>query len=156
MADADYQQLLEELRASIQIVNQRARRYRTWHMLLLLVSLVGGLLTTALAGESAMGGKKLPEIAVALTSGGSLSDLAPHWRVVCGVVALVNLLATGSTAAVNLFKIAERRTEATLCVGALEALRVELATNTHLDEATVDEVRADYVKLLKQYSEYFR
>ena len=156
MVDTDSQRLLEELRTSIQTVNQRARRYRTWHVLLLLVSLLGGLLATALAGESAMGGKKLPQATVAMTTGGQLSDLALNWRVVYGVVALFNLLATGSTAAVNLFKIAERRTEATLCVGALEGLRVELTTNTHLDEATVDEMRADYVKLLKQYSEYFR
>jgi hypothetical protein len=156
MDDAESQRLLEELNAGIRIVNRCARRYRTWNMLLLLVSLVGGLLTTALAGESAMGGKQLPQATVTMMTGGQLSDLAPNWRMVCGVISLVNLLATGATAAVNLFKISERSTEATLCVGALEALRVELATNSHLDQATVDEVRADYVKLLKQYAAYFR
>src|SRR5512143_1211848 len=155
MADTEYQRLFEEVNTSIQVVNRRAQRYRTWQVLLLLVSLVGGLLVTALAGESAMGGKKLPQATVAITTGGPLSDLAPNWRVVCGVMALVNLLATGATAAVNLFKLSEHSTEATLCVGALEALRVELATNTHLDQATVDEVRADYVKLPTPYTEYF-
>jgi len=150
MADADCQQLLDELRASIRIVNQRARRYRTWHVLLL-VSLVGGLLATALAGESAMGGKKLPEMALSMTTGGPLSELAPGWRLVCGLVSLLNLLATAATAIENLFKISQRRTEASLCVGSLEALRVELATTSHVKEATLDAVRADYAKLLKQY-----
>lgn len=155
MTEDDRQSLLEELHVSIDIVNQRARRYRIWHVLLLLVSLVGGLLATALAGESALGGKTLPEIAVAMTSGGPLSELAPNWRVVCGLIALVNLLATGATAVENLFKISQRRTEALLCVGSLQALRVELATTSHVEEVTLDEVRADYAKLLKQYSEYF-
>jgi len=155
MTDADCQHLLDELRASIRVVNQRARRYRTWHALLLLVSLLGGLLATALAGESAMGGKKLPGMAVGMTIGGPLSDLTLNWRVVYGLVALLNLLATAATAIENLFKISQRRTEAILCVGSLEALRVELATTSRVEEATLDEVRADYAKLLKQYSEYF-
>lgn len=124
--------------------------------MLLLISLVGGLLATALAGESATGGKKLPEIAVAMTTGGPLSELAPNWWIVCGLVSLFNLLATAATAIENLFKISQHRTAAILCVGNLEALRVELATTSQGEETTLNEVRVDYAKLIKQYSEYFR
>lgn len=155
MADADSQRLLDEISASIRIVNQRARRYRTWHVLLVFISLIAGLLATALAGDSAMGGKKLPQMTMAMTGGGPLSELPMGWRMVCGVIAIVNLLATAATAIENLFKISERRTEAILCVGSLEALRVELATTSQLKEGVLNEVRADYAKLLKQYSEYF-
>src|SRR3712207_59068 len=103
----DFQLLRSDVANRLATVNRNARRYRTLHTSLVILTLICGILSTTLAADSAMDTKIVaPEVAEAAT-GKEPAPLAKGWKAVCGAIAVISLIGTVSQGIHNLLKISE-------------------------------------------------
>jgi hypothetical protein len=134
-------------------VRRVARRYRRVNMALLLLALVCGALSTALAGDAARGGRISSGVAQA-TTGRVPSELPRGWRNVCTVIAVLTFTATVVTGANSGLKIVEHQARSFACVGALDALQTELLRESVLRPDALDKAHAEFAAIRRQYAEY--
>ncbi|QDA59058.1 hypothetical protein [Hymenobacter jejuensis] len=146
--------LLAEISQRRTDVSKKARRYRRLNIALLVASLFFGLLATTLAGDSAAEGKLVAANVAEATTGKVPSTLPPGWRNVCRLIAICTFLGTAATGISSGLKIAENQSKATLCVGQLNAMQIELLDENQ-DEATLRRLQDDLLKVYKDYPEYF-
>lgn len=152
----DRDQLLSDVKMGLSTVNVSAIKYRRFHTTLAFCTIVSGLFATLLAGDSARNGKVLAGNTAKLATGKAPSDLPKGWRIVCGVIAVCTLLSTAAASIDKLLKIAEHRSKAITCAGAVDSLRVTLESTARPTRETIDDSRAEYAKLRSDYAEYFR
>ena len=150
----DKKELRRDLSDRLIIVNKKARHYRRLNTLLLVVAVTFGLLVSGLAGDSFKGGAVIAKsIAVATTRDESTNPME-GWRNVYGIIAVLSLIATLATGFNNSLKIGEHQTKSIVCAGTLDGLLLE-AQGAKTSE-TLDKVRDDFQKLLKDYADYTR
>jgi hypothetical protein len=148
--------LRQEIERRQAAADKAARRYRRLNIALLAVSLLCGLFAAALAGDSAAAGKMIAAPVAEATTGNPPSPLAKGWRNVCGIIAILSLLATAANGIGSVFKIAEHQSKAFVCAGVLDSLHTDLLPGGAMGPEAVEKVRADLAKLLKDYPEYVR
>lgn len=148
--------LRQEIERRQAAADKAARRYRRLNVALLAVSLVCGLFAAALAGDSAATGKVIAAPVAEATTGNPPAALAKGWRNVCGVIALLSLLATAANGIGTVFRIADHQSKAFVCAGILDSLHTDLLPGGTLGPEAVVKVRTDLAKLLKEYPEYVR
>lgn len=150
----DRETLRERIQESIQQVRRSARRYRRVSTGLLLVGLLAGALSTALAGEAFRGGRLAANVARS-TTGREPADLPRGWRNLCGVIAVLTLAGTLANGANSVFKLADHQARTAACGGALGALQAELLGEDAVRRVTLDKTRAGLDTIRLSYDEYF-
>ena len=146
--------LRNEIQDAILTVRRRARRYRRASSILVLTTMLTGAFATALAGDAYSGGPFAANVAQT-TTGKVPAELARGWRNVCGLIALLTLIGTIATGTDSVLKIAEHRTKAFACVGALDGLQAALLRDGVVRRATLDKANADLAAIRREYAEYF-
>ncbi|HEX9107851.1 MAG TPA: hypothetical protein VF832_11495 [Longimicrobiales bacterium] len=149
--------LERELTTRLTQANRYALRYRRTNNLLLLLGIVLGLAATAFAGDAFRGSKALATPVVEATTPAPVpADLPKGWRNVCGLVALMTLLATIANAVNAGLKTSEHQARATACAGAVDALRTQVALGGEITGKRLEEIRGELTRLLRDYAEFFR
>jgi hypothetical protein len=143
----DRQLLLEDVRSRRAFADQRARRYRRVDLTLLILSIVCGLLATALAADAANGGG----VAAQQIAGNPSAALGPGWRKLCGLIAACSFLGTLAAALNSGLKLAEHRAQAMACAGRLDALHAELIASGDYQLA-----KDEFIRVLREYPQYLR
>ena len=146
--------LRSEIQNAIVTVRRRARRYRRVSSILVLTTMLCGAFATALAGDAFSGGPLAAGVAQT-TTGKVPADLAAGWRNVCGIIALLTLVGTIASGTDSVLKIAEHRTKAFACVGALDGLHAELLRESAIRRSSLDQAAAGLTAIRREYSEYF-
>ena len=144
-----------DLRARRDFVDQRARKYRRFDLLLLVGSIVCGLIATTLAADAAKGGSVAAEAVAAATTGKTPPPLGNGWRNLCGIVAACSFLSTLASALNSGLKLAEHRAQAMTCAGRLDALHAELVAAPE-SQAAFQGVKDEFVRVLREYPQYLR
>ncbi len=151
----DRQRLRSEIERRLRRAAAAARRYRRWNTVLMAAGITLGLAAAALAGNAALGSKALTQpVAAAARPGAHLGDLAPGWRLVCGIIGAFTFLGTLANALASGFKVAEGEARARAAAGALDGLRSRLLTTGALRVAEVEETRAAFARVLTDYAAY--
>jgi len=151
----DRQVLKSEIERRLGSAAAAARRYRRWNVTLMALGITLGLAASALAGNAALGGKSLVQpAAAAVKPGVHLSDLAPGWRYVCGLIGVLTFLGTLANALGSGFKVAEGEARARAAAGSLAALRTRLLGSGPMRTRDVEEAREALAKVLIEYAPY--
>ena len=146
--------LRSEIQGAIVTVRRTARRYRRLSSILVLTTMLCGAFATALAGDAFAGGPLAAGVAQT-TTGKAPADLARGWRNVCGIIALLTLVGTIASGTDSVLKIAEHRTKAFACVGALDGLQAALHRESVIRRSSLDQATADLAAIRREYAEYF-
>ncbi len=152
----DLDLMRQEVGKRLEMVNKNARRYRRQNSFLLVVALLFGLTAAGLAGDSAFGGKMVAASVAEASTGKTPSDLPKGWRNVCGLIAVLTLLGTAATGVNNALKINEHQARSFVCAGAMDGLQAELLPGSSMRRETLNRVKTELAKLLKDYPECFR
>lgn len=144
--------LRADVQDAIRHVRRTARRYRRASTILLLTAMLCGALATALAGDAFRGGRLAANTAQA-TTGRVPAALAPGWRNVCGLIALLTLAGTVASGTNSVLKLADHQARTTACVAALAALQGDLAQP--LPQAGLEKASASLDAIRLTYDEYF-
>ncbi|MBI5558369.1 MAG: hypothetical protein HY885_12105 [Deltaproteobacteria bacterium] len=150
----DRQRLREELTMRVLVARKKARRYRIWNYTLLVAALIFGLMATALAADSAKGGKMVAGPVAEATTGKPPAELPKGWRNVCGLIALFTLLGTTASGVHTSLKIAEHQSRATRCLGLLDSLSAELVPDASARREILERVSGDFAGIVKDYADY--
>ena len=150
----DRDRLRGEIEAAIEQVRRSGRRYRRASMVLLLTGLVCGTVSTALASDAFRGGRVSARTAEA-TTGRAPAALAPGWRNVCGIIALLTLMGTVATGTNSVLKLSEHQGRTTACLGALAALQAGLFEEGAVRQNVLDKTQASLATIRLTYDEYF-
>jgi len=157
VADAledDRARLRNDIEEAIHQVRRAGRRYRRASTILLLIGMTCGALSTALAGEAFRGGRVAANVAQA-TTGRVPSDLAPGWRNLCGIIAVLTLAGTIATGTNSVLKLADHQARTVACIGALAALQTDLFQDGGVRPAALEKARAGLNTIRVAYDEYF-
>ena len=146
--------LRSEIQDAIVKVRRTARRYRRVSSMLVLTTMLCGAIATALAGDAFSGGPVAAGVAQT-TTGKVPADLALGWRNVCGIIALLTLVGTIASGTDSVLKIAEHRTKAFACVGALDGLQAALLRESVVRRPGLDQAPAGLAAIRREYAEYF-
>lgn len=117
--DGDQRETLGvEIGRSLARVGERVSRLQTAHTLLNLLAVIGGLVSTLLAGGSAANGAPLLGVGNA------------GWGLTCALAALLTLGGTLAGGIDQQFRVGETLGQARACMGRLRALEVALSTGS--------------------------
>ena len=144
--------LRTDVQEAIRHVRRTARRYRRASTILLLTAMMCGALATALAGDAFRGGRLAANTAQA-TTGRVPSALAPGWRNLCGLIALLTLAGTVASGTNSVLKLADHQARTTACVTALATLQGDLTQE--LPQAGLEKAKASLETIRLTYDEYF-
>jgi hypothetical protein len=150
----DRDRLREEIDSTIQQVRRSGRRYRRASMALLLVGMLCGAVSTALASDAFRGGRLAARTAEA-TTGRTPTDLPRGWRNVCGIIAMLTLAGTLATGTNSALKLSDHQARTTACLAALAALQGPLFEEGALRPNVLDKTKAGLANLRLTYDEYF-
>ena len=152
--ESDRERLVEHIREAIQQVHRAARRYRRISTALLLIGLLCGAVSTALAGDAFRGGSVAARTAQA-TTGRVPTELARGWRNLCGIIAVLTLAGTLATGTNSVLKLSDHQARTTACLAALGALQSELFAGSALQAAALAKAKSALDNIRIQYDEYF-
>ena len=152
----DREALRGELRKALLTVNKNARRYRRLNTIFLIIGMIFGLLSTALAADASRGGKVIAADVAEATTGKVPSDLPPGWRNTCALIAVFGLIGTAATAINTVLKISEHKAKVFVCAGRLDSLLTDLIPESNLRRPVLEKVTTELAKLQSDYAEYFR
>jgi hypothetical protein len=152
--ESDRERLIEHIRDAVQQVRRAARHYRRVSSALLLIGLLCGAVSTMLAGDAFRGGSVATRTAQA-TTGRVPAELAPGWRNLCGVIAVLTFAGTLATGTNSVLKLSEHQARTTACLTALAALQTELLDGSALQAAALTRAKAALDNIRIQYDEYF-
>src|SRR5262245_34474616 len=133
----DREVLREQIQESIRQVRRSARRYRRVSTGLLLVGMLAGTVSTALATEAFRGGRLAASVAQG-TTGRPAAELPQGWRNVCGIIAALTLAGTLANGANSVFKFADHQARTAACASALAALQADLLGADAVRPAALD------------------
>jgi hypothetical protein len=151
---SDRDRLREEIARTIQQVRRSGRRYRRGSMVLLLVGMISGTVSTALASDAFRGGRLSVKTAEA-TTGRTPSDLPRGWRNVCGIIAVLTLAGTLATGTNSVLKLSEHQARTTACLVALGALQAGLFEEGAVRPSVLEKTQASLATIRLTYDEYF-
>jgi hypothetical protein len=152
--ETDRERLVEHIREAIQQVRRAGRRYRRTSAALLLIGLLCGAVSTALAGDAFRGGPVAARTAQA-TTGRAPAELARGWRNLCGIIAVLTLAGTLATGTNSVLKLSEHQARTTACLAALGALQNELFDGGAPQPAVLAKAKSALENIRIQYDEYF-
>jgi len=150
----DREVLREQIQESIRQVRRSARHYRRVSTGLLLVGLLAGALSTALATEAFRGGRLAANVAQG-TTGRVPAELPQGWRNVCGILAVLTLAGTLANGANSVFKFSDHQARTAACASALASLQADLLGADAVRPAALDKARAGLDTIRLSYDEYF-
>lgn len=150
----DRDQLREEIERAIQQVRRSGRRYRRASMVLLLIGLICGTVSTALASDAFRGGRVAARTAEA-TTGRTPSELPRGWRNLCGIIALLTLGGTLATGTNSALKLSDHQARTTACLVALAGLQAGLFDESAARPGTLEKTQASLANIRLTYDEYF-
>jgi hypothetical protein len=150
----DRERVRDEINQAIQQVRHSGRRYRRASMVLLLIGLICGTVSTALASDAFRGGRLAARTAEA-TTGKVPAALAPGWRNVCGIIAVLTLAGTLATGTNSVLKLSEHQARTTACLGALAALQAGLFEEGAVRQNVLDKTKTSLATIRLTYDEYF-
>ena len=150
----DRDRLLERIQESVSQVRRAARRYRRISTALLLVGMLCGAVSTALAGDAFRGGPLAAKTAET-TTGKVPAELARGWRNLCGIIAGLTLAGTLATGTNSVLKLADHQAQTRACLSALGSLQTDLYQDDSLRPASLDKARSTLETIKVQYDEYF-
>ena len=84
-----------------------------------------------------------------------LAALAPGWRNVCGIIALLTLAGTVATGTNSVLKLSEHQARTTTCLGALAALQAGLFEEGAVRQNVLEKTKASLATVRLTYDEYF-
>ena len=152
----DRQTLIQQLEYRLVLANKKARRYRRSNSVLLLTAVVFGLLATSLAADSAREGDIAAKPVAEATTGKIPSELPRGWRNVCGLIAVFTFAGTLANGINTALRISEHQSKAMTCAGLIDGLKTELVTEAGLRRESLDKVRIDLARIVREYPEYLR
>ena len=144
----------DEIEHAIQQVRRAGRRYRRASMVLMLVGLICGTVSTALASDAFRGGRLAARTAEA-TTGRTPSDLPRGWRNVCGIIAVLTLGGTLATGTNSALKLSDHQARTTACLGALASLQASLFEEGAVRQSVLEKTQATLATIRLTYDEYF-
>lgn len=147
-------QLREEIERAIQQVRRSGRRYRRASMVLLLIGLICGTVSTALASDAFRGGRVAARTAEA-TTGRTPSELPRGWKNVCGIIAVLTLGGTLATGTNSALKLSDHQARTTACLVALAGLQAGLFDESAARPGVLDKTQASLANIRLTYDEYF-
>ena len=150
----DRDRLRDEIERAIQQVRRSGRRYRRASMMLLLTGLLCGSVSTALASDAFRGGRLSARTAEA-TTGRTPAALAPGWRNVCGIIAVLTLAGTLATGTNSVLKLSEHQARTTACLAALAGLQAGLFEEGGVRQSALEKTKASLATVRLAYDEYF-
>ena len=150
----DRDQLREEIERAIQQVRRSGRRYRRASMVLLLIGLICGTVSTALASDAFRGGRVAARTAEA-TTGRTPSELPRGWRNLCGIIALLTLGGTLATGTNSALKLSDHQARTTACLVALAGLQAGLFDESAARPGALEKTQASLANIRLTYDEYF-
>ena len=150
----DRDQLREEIERAIQQVRRSGRRYRRASMVLLLLGLICGTVSTALASDAFRGGRVAARTAEA-TTGRTPSELPRGWRNVCGIIAVLTLGGTLATGTNSALKLSDHQARTTACLIALAGLQAGLFDESAVRPGVLEKTQASLANIRLTYDEYF-
>ena len=150
----DRDRLRDEIERAIQQVRRSGRRYRRASMMLLLTGLLCGAVSTALASDAFRGGRLSARTAEA-TTGRTPAALAPGWRNVCGIIAVLTLAGTLATGTNSVLKLSEHQARTTACLAALAGLQAGLFEEGGVRQTVLEKTKASLATVRLAYDEYF-
>src|SRR5262245_6372778 len=150
----DRNHLRDEIDRAIQQVRRSGRRYRRASMALLLVGMVCGTVSAALASDAFRGGRVAARTAEA-TTGRTPTDLPRGWRNVCGIIAVLTLAGTLATGTNSALKLSDHQARTTACLSALAALQGPLFEESGMRQTVLDKTQAGLANIRLTYDEYF-
>ena len=150
----DRDQLRDEIERAIQQVRRSGRRYRRASTALLVAGLFCGTVSTALASDAFRGGRLSARTAEA-TTGRMPAALAPGWRNVCGIIAMLTLAGTLATGTNSVLKLSEHQARTTACLGSLAALQAALFEEGGVRPNVLEKTKASLATVRLTYDEYF-
>ena len=150
----DRDRLVERAQDSVRHVRRTARRYRRVSTALLLIGMLCGAVSTVLAGDAFRGGRLAARTAET-TTGRAPTELAPGWRNLCGIIAIVTLAGTLATGTNSALKLGEHQAQTKACLAALSALQTELFEDDALQRPALDKATRALESIRLQYDEYF-
>jgi hypothetical protein len=150
----DRDRVRDEIDRAIQEVRRSGRRYRRASTALLLIGMISGAASTALASDAFRGGRFAARTAQA-TTGRAPADLPRGWRNVCGIIAVLALAGTLATGTNSALKLSDHQARTTACLGALAALQTGLFEEDGLRPNVLEKVQASLANLRLTYDEYF-
>ena len=152
----DRQVLIEQLGYRLSEANRKARRYRRNNTMLLLIAVIFGLLATTLAADSAKTGDLVAKPVAEATTGRVPSELPKGWRNVCGLIAIFTFAGTLANSLNTALRISENQSKAMTCAGLIDSLKTELVTDAGLRRESLDKIRAELARIVREYPEYLR
>jgi hypothetical protein len=152
----DRKTLIEQLDYRLHTANRKALRYRRQNTFLLLIAVVFGLLATALAADSAKGGNLTAKPVAQATTGKVPSELPQGWRNVCGLIAFFTFAGTLATGISTALKMSEHQSKAMTCAGLVDGLKTELSTESGLRRESLDKIRLDLARIVREFPDYLR
>lgn len=150
----DRDQLREEIERAIQQVRRSGRRYRRASMVLLLLGLICGTVSTALASDAFRGGRVAARTAEA-TTGRTPAELPRGWRNVCGIIAVLTLGGTLATGTNSALKLSDHQARTTACLVALAGLQAGLFDESAARPGVLEKTQASLANIRLTYDEYF-
>src|SRR5436190_9189479 len=150
----DRDQLQERIGESVLQVRRAARRYRRISTALLLIGMLCGAVATALAGDAFRGGS-LAAATAETTTGRAPAPLAPGWRNVCGIIAVLTLAGTLATGTNSVLRLTEHQAQARACLAALGALQTQLLEEAAAGPVALAKAKSALDTIHVQYDEYF-
>ena len=150
----DRDQLREEIERAIQQVRRSGRRYRRASMVLLLLGLICGTVSTALASDAFRGGRVAARTAEA-TTGRTPSELPRGWKNVCGIIAVLTLGGTLATGTNSALKLSDHQARTTACLIALAGLQAGLFDESAVRPGVLEKTQASLANIRLTYDEYF-
>ncbi len=150
----DRDRLFERIQESVRQVRRSARRYRRISAALLLIGILCGAVSTALAGDAFRGGRLSAQTAEA-TTGRVPMDLPRGWRNLCGIIAVLTLAGTLATGTNSVLRLGEHQAQTKACLAALGMLQTELFEEDVLQPVALDKAKSVLETIRLQYDEYF-
>jgi hypothetical protein len=150
----DRDQLREEIERAIQQVRRSGRRYRRASRVLLLLGLICGTVSTALASDAFRGGRVAARTAEA-TTGRTPSELPRGWKNVCGIIAVLTLGGTLATGTNSALKLSDHQARTTACLIALAGLQAGLFDESAVRPGVLEKTQASLANIRLTYDEYF-
>jgi hypothetical protein len=150
----DRDQLRERVGESVSQVRRAARRYRRISTALLLIGMLCGAVSTALAGDAFRGGSLAAGTAEA-TTGRVPAELARGWRNLCGIIAVLTLAGTLATGTNSVLKLADHQAQTRSCLAALGALQTQLFEDAAAGPVALAKAKSTLESIRLQYDDYF-
>ena len=150
----DRDRLRDEIQRAIQQVRRSGRRYRRASLVLMLTGLICGTVSAALASDAFRGGRLSARPAEA-TTWRTPAALAPGWRNVCGIIAVLTLAGTLATGTNSVLKLSEHQARTTACLGALAALQAALFDEGAVRQSVLEKTKASLATVRLTYDESF-